>query len=352
MNYVFSRAPKPLLFALYLKNVLEEEVTLITCDKDTIKYCDIEKIEYIQFELKDTRFEFGKYKIASIYKLSALKKMMDEVIEKINPGKEDKFFLVGLPMKAFDSFYLAKELSKKCVVYHRNPHDRQISIFKSSKYKSIFFRGEILRIMLKIVFGLDLMYYEYNNNPTLGVDDKFLKKYNISIYLPGVSSRELDLNTMKKTKSSYKEYDNVIIDDRTPLENVTKFDSTKKVYEELFSLPIDFAFKKHPTSTSVIPGGRLSKSFYKIFKNCEEIPRYIPAELLCNNIKKSVISIHSVTLIAASQLPHLKSVSLLELVDWYNESYKKEFKNYLIEKSDNKIIFPNSVKELKEILLN
>jgi len=352
MNYVYCRAPKPLLFALYLKNVLGEEITLVTCDKDMISYCDIENIKYIQFELKDTQFEFGKYKIPSINKLSALKRTLDDVIKKIDIGKKDSFFLVGLKIKGYDSYYLAKKLSKKGVVYYRNPHDREINIYKPPRYKPIFFRGEILRIFLKIVFGLDLMYYEYNNNPTLGVDDKFFKKYNIVEYLPSVSSIELDLDTIKKSKSSYKEYDNVIIDDLAPLENITKFDSTKKLYEKLFNLPIDFAFKKHPIPTPIMPENQLSKSYYKIFKHLEEIPRYIPAELLCNNIKRSVISIHSVTLITASQLPHLKAISLLELVDWYHESYKKEFKNYFIKNSENKIIFPNSFEELKEILLN
>lgn len=350
MNYVFCRAPKPLLFALYLKNVLGKEITLVTCDEDMMSYCDIENIKYISFELKETQSE--RYKIPSISKLFALKKTLDDVIKKIDISEKDGFFLVGLPAKAFDGFYLAKELSKKVVVYYRNPHDRQLNIYKSSKYKPIFFRSAINRIFLKTMLGLDLMYYEYNNNPILGVDDKFFKKYNIAEYLPGVPSVELDLETIKKTKSKYKEYDNVIIDDRTPLENITKFDSTKKTYEKLFKLPINFAFKKHPHPTPITPEDEFSKSYYKIFKYLEEVPRYIPAELLCNNIKRSVISIHSVTLIAASQLPHLKAISLLELVDWYNESYKKEFKDYFIKNSGNKILFPSSFEELKEILLN
>lgn len=341
MIYIFCGAYKALMFALYIKN-LGKRITIITYNKDIMRYCIEENIDYI-------KIEFIRPKVTSIYKVFTLKKVLDNIIKKIDFSKENAFILFG-DAKAYDSFYLAQEFSKKGVVYYKNP-DRKSKKYKAPKFKPIFFRGGIIRIVLKLILRLDLIYYRSDiRSPCFGIDDNFLKKNNIVEYEPNIPSEELILEAVKKSKSNFKEFDNLIIDDGGPLENIIKFDSTIKLYEKLFRLPIEFAFKKHPKPTTQESQSDLS--FYELFKHCEELPNYIPVELFCNNIKKNVISIFSTSLITASQLQHLKAVSLLELVDWYDESYKKELKNYLMKESKNKIIFLNGFEELKKILLN
>ncbi|GAI40324.1 unnamed protein product [marine sediment metagenome] len=90
--------------------------------------------------------------------------------------------------------------------------------------------------------------------------------------------------------------------------------------------------------------------YEELFINCEEFPDYIPVELLFNNIKKNVISVLSTSLGAASQLEHLRAISLLELVEWDNQSYKKEIKTRLIKESDNRTIFVKTFEELSKLL--
>ena len=59
MNYILGGAYKTLLFALYLKNILGEEITIVTYSNIIIKYCKAEKINYIEFEKMLSLFPIG-----------------------------------------------------------------------------------------------------------------------------------------------------------------------------------------------------------------------------------------------------------------------------------------------------
>jgi len=339
MIYVFCGAYKALMFALYLKS-LGKEITVLTHNEDIIKYCAEENIKCIKFELVRPKF-------TSFYKVFKLKKVLDEVIKKIDFHREDEFFLTGKSM-AYDSFYLAKEISKKGVVYYKNP-DRELKKYKPPRFKSFFIRGYIVKLMLKFVLDLDLIYYDTHEDPRFGIDDDFLNKCGIKEYAPTIPAEKLILEGIKNYQSNYKEYDNFIVDDGL-LIGYVKIDSMINLYKKLFDLPLKFAFKKHPNLGEEEAHPDSYYSFYKNFKDCDEIPKYIPAELLYNNIRKNVISVCSNALITASQLQHLKAISLLDIVEWFDESNKKYFKDYLIKESKKKIIFPQSFSELKRII--
>jgi len=338
MNYIFCGAYKGLLFGLYLR-YLGKEITVVTYNGDLIKYCKAEKIDYIEYEHIGPR-------ITTFYQFFKLKKVLDETIKKIDFKKEDAFFLLG-KTKGYDYFYLAKELSKIGKGYYKNP-DREMEIYKAPKSKPIFIRGKILKFFYKIVLDLDLIYYTGNNgDPVLGIPNEFLKKYGIVEFKPDFSSEELLIDVVQKSKSDYKEFDNLIIDDR-PL-SMIKFESIKDLYTKLYDLPVDFAFKKHPYTSE--NGDKTGLLYYDIFKKFEEVPQHIPAELFYNNIRKNVIAVFSTALITASNLKHLKAISLLDLVEWYHEPTKKYFKDLFIKESNNRMLFPSNFEELKEILL-
>lgn len=338
MNYIFCGSYEALFFALYLKS-LGKKITIVTYSKNIIKYCKAEKIDY-------TKYNQIIITGSSFYKVFAFKQNLDKLIKKMNFGKKDKFFLTGRK-KAIDAFYLAKRLSKKGTVYYypSGVISENEKIYESTRYKSIFIRGEILKFIVKIFLDLDLMYYQGHGIPVIGVDDKFLKKHNIVKYVTDMTCEDIKLDAVIKYKSNYKEFDNIIIGQGS-LKNIIKFDSLAEIYKNLSELIGEFAFKKHPIQSK----GANGLYFIKLFKDCEDIPEWVPVELYFNNIKKNVISVYSVSLIIASQFSHLKAISLLELVEWYNESFKRDVKRLLIKKSGNKIFFPNSFDELKEII--
>lgn len=354
MNYVFCGAYRELFFALYLKNK-GEKVTVITHNKDIKKYCDTANI--------DCRY-FGCIRpgLKSLNKLKTLKERLDKILNEIEFNEEDRFYLLHKQF-SYEAFYLIEKISSNVEIYFKDTQ-RELDRFKP-KFSNIFrktgikpilvcikpilvyFHLLIMKCFLKIVLGLDLVFYDVNGYPCFGIDQKFFDKNNIKTILQNRNYDDIIWEVMKKTKINYKEYDNLISDDGACYDIVT-YDSVKKIYQKLLGLPIEFAFKRHPNSKIRNGEDVFSESF---FKKYDEIPIFIPIELLCNNIRKNVISIFSLSLIGASKIPHLKAISLLELVEWYNESYKKEFKNYLKRATNNRILFPNNFEELKKILL-
>lgn len=340
MNYIYCGSHIPLLFALSLKNK-GEKITVLSFSQDVIKYCADENVDYIK--LKYVRPSFY-----SIKKIFAQKNMLDDVIKKIDCNKDDAFFLTGKG-KGYDSFYLAKELSKKgCKVYYANPTEIEFKRYKSSKFKP-FLRGKVIKIIIKLILNLDLKHYTGRGVPFLGIDDEFIKKYNIKDYPLDQSYDEMIVEVAKKSKCNFKRFDNLIIDQGS-FQDIIKPGAIKNIYKNLLDIPVEFTFKKHPRPITKENASDLS--FYQFFNNCDIVPRHIPVELLFNNIKKNIISVYSSSLITASNFKHLKSISLLELVDWCNVSFKNKVKKRLIEKSNNIILFPNSIEELKNILLN
>ena len=125
--------------------------------------------------------------------------MLDNLIQEINPKKEDRFFLPG-NAKANQFFYLANELSKKGYKVGYKMLDLDGCDFERYKppwYKPVIIRSGIMRILFKIFLNLDLIYYYANNHPFLGIDSSFLKKYNIEPYDPDHSTEELLFKALK-----------------------------------------------------------------------------------------------------------------------------------------------------------
>lgn len=333
MKYIHCGAHRPLLFALALKN-LGNDITIITHNEKIIKFCIKENINYLNYE-------FIRPTATSIINIFALKKILDDILKKIEFDDEDCFFLTS-KIKCYDAFYLSKELSKKgCKVYYLNSNGMEFEKYKPPISKPIFLKGGIIRLALKLILNLDLMYYTGRDIPIIGVDDSFLKKHNIQDCKSDILSEELVLKSIGKSKNY--EYDNLIVSQGPLIEAHIKTDSVKKLYENLFQLPIEFAFKKHPDAAV--------SSFYDFFKDCREVPTNIPAEMLYKNVRKNVISIFSASLILASQLKNIKAISLLELVEWKDQSWKNEVKEELKKSSNNNILFPNNFEELKNYLI-
>ena len=340
MNYVYCASHLPLLFALSLKNQ-GKKISVITFSEDVIKYCTDENIDFI-------KLEYIRPTVSSLHKIFKLKKMLNDVLEQMKCGEDDCLFLTGT-MKGYDSFYLAKELSKKgWKIYNTDPAGIEFKKFKSEGYKPIFIRGTILRIAFKLILDLDLKHYTGRGVPFIGVDNKFLEKYNIVDYPLDYTHEELIIDVAKNIKSSYKICENLIIDQGS-FGDILKPGSIKNLYKSLLDIPVKYTFKKHPGPTAKDSLSDIAT--IDLFKNCDEVPRYIPVELLFNNIQNSIISVFSAPLITASHFKHLKSISLIELVEFNDASYKEKVKNNLIEKSNNKILFPTSFEELKNILL-
>ena len=336
MNYIFCPSYPSVFFALHLKNS-GKEIKIITHNLSIKKYCRIADIDCIYFD-------YVKVNITKIYKIFMLKSRIDNLIKKIDIKKEDNFYFLD---NSFDihTFYLAKEWSKKGDVFF-NPLGISLNAYTETKYLNLnFFAMASSRYLFKIFLGLDLIFLEAYCAPIFGINDKFLKKNKIKKITLGKNLNELQLEAMRKSHIKLKEYDNLIATDGNISGMVNEI-SLIKVYKKLLMPPQKFAVKYHPR---VLKTQKLAR-YEELFVNCDEFPDYIPVELLLNNIRKNVISLTSTSLSSASQLDHLNAISLLELVEWNNPSYKKEVKDFLIKESNDRIIFVKTFEELRKLL--
>ena len=340
MNYIYCGAHRPILFALALKKQ-DEQITIISYDEQVIEYCKNENINYI-------KYDFNILTPRNIFSLFRYKKILDNIISKIDFKEYDKFFILGNRTKAYDAFYLGKELSKIGTVYYKDVTTKP-TLYKRPKYRP-FFRGDILRLGLKYIMGLDLIYYNINNKPTLGFNSEYLNKYDILEYKPNFSGEEILIESLQKKRKSNNKIKNLII--LGDLRNISEYtndhlrvDSTKQLFRKILDIPIDFSYNKHPDVPDSLP-------FYDYFKSYDEIPNYKPVEMVFPDVDNSIIAVYSISLLLASKLKHLKAISLLELVEWESEEWKNEMKNWLIKESNNNILFPKSFTELTDILTN
>ena len=301
MKYIFCGAYEPLLFALHFKNK-GDQVTAIVNNESVAKYCDEANINYIEFK------SVGITGLTP-YGIFAMKKSLKKLIKRINFKEDDVFFLTG-KVKCIEQFYLAKQLSKKGKVYYYLACILPIKkLYKLPKYKPLFIRGGILRITYRLFFGLSLIYYEKDCSPCLGVSDEFLKKYNIEEYKIDIPFEQLVYNVAKDSKHGFIGCDNLIIDQGLMPSHVES-NQLMEMYKKILKLSYTFTFKKHPLQ-SLNPE---YTSFYEIFKDCDGAPKHIPLEVFLSNVRGSVIAAFSTSLIIASKIPHLKSISLLEMI--------------------------------------
>ena len=354
MNYVFCGSYGDLFIALDLKKS-GKEITIVTYSEDIKEYCITVNIKFIYFEIIRPGFRLTVNPITLIWLVMKalrdvvnLKNSLDTLIREINFREEDSFYILTR-LIAYEEFYLAKKLAKKGkgTVYYSQIAWKDFKIYKA-KFTRVFFENLFTKYLLRIFLGLDLIFYDLNSVPRYGINDKFFQKNNIIKIAHDRDYVEFILDIVKKTETGQKRYDNLLIGESSGIISIMKYDSIRNIYEHLADLPVEFVLKKHPKHGEVKL--QIEILYEELFKNCEELSEYTPVELFLNNIRKNVIAIASTPLIVASQLDHLRAISLLELVEWYHESYKSEMRNSLIKASKNRIIFVKDFQELKEIL--
>ena len=336
MNYIFCPSYPSLFFALHLKNV-GEDIKIITDSVSIQKYCGTAGIDCIYYD-------YINVPTVQFYKMLALKKRMDKLIQAIGVKNGDIFYLLD---NSFDisSFYLAREWAKKSDVYF-NVIGLRFMPYKETRRLSLSFVARMfVRCLFKLFLGLDLIFLDINGNPIWGIDHEFLDRNKIKSLKLNKSLTELTMEAMRENTVRFKEYDNLIGTDGN-LSRIIAEESLIKAHEYLVSLQATFAVKYHPrvlTTQEIQP-------YERIMTGLDELPDYIPVELLFGNIKKNVISVVSSLLIAAAKSEHLRAISLLELVRWHSPAYKQEIKDWLIKESANNIIFVESFEELSKLL--
>jgi len=327
MNYINCPSYDPLFFALYLKDK-GKDIFIITRNHDVQKYCEFTNISSI----------FLTQPVLSIKTLGSLfsfKKEADDFFNGLNLSPEDRFYFFGNE-HTIEGFYLAKLFSEKCEVL--NPCILNFKEYTGQLFNFDGIKHQIGRKIFKQHLGIDLIFKDWKKHVAYGIDEDFIFKHNI-VKFDCDYFQTIKSGVIKNNQIKLKQYDNLIDGGMFICEGVIKESSLKEV-SNFFSSSMDsFVVKNHP----------FFKPNSNYLKGCEEYPTFIPIEFLFGNIKKNFIAIYCQALKSASQFPHIKAISLLEMVEWESKEFKQEIKAILLEGTPN-IIFPKTYKELGELL--
>ncbi len=329
MNYLYCECFAPIFFAEYIKGK-GEDITIITINKNLIKYCDFAQIRCIYIERVGLR-------TLSFHKLFIFKKNIWKVIDNLNINKEDKFYLFD-DGYILEGFYFARLLRNKHVTYY----------YKTNEYPERYKNKISLRLLsaifdkvfYELFLGLDLILIKTSGKHiSFGIDkDIFFKKNNISIALEKKSFNEIRFEIINDKTINIDKYESMFVDQGN-CSNFLKNGYLDDIIKAFSDSSNKIVIKEHPHFSNT-----------NLFEGFDKFPVFVPAEFLLGNIKKNVISICSTTLITVSKIDQLNAISLLELVEWKDEAYKKEQKEYLKKESNNKIIFVETMEELINFL--
>jgi hypothetical protein len=314
-----------LMFALYKKNK-GYEVTIITINANVNKFCE-------KVEMKSIYFKKQPISLRHVKNIRRYKRNIKNILKNLDVVSFEAFYFIDNAI-ALEAFYLVRLLKDKLPIYYYKTIE--FNDIYNFKFTATWFYAELNILLYKIVLGVNLVLKDINNKPEIGIDAVFYEQNNVMKIQEELDFYQLKEYVIRNNKIDITSYD-VMFADQGVLRGIVIKNELEPIFQMFQNENIDIVIKEHPNFKQEI----------NVFGDIPKYPDYIPSEFLFNNINKYVISVYSETLVSASKQSHLKAISLLEIVDWENEDYKNQVKQNLINKSDNKIIFVDSIDELK-----
>ena len=333
MTYVYCECYSPIFWALHLRDKGENEVTIITINKNVEKFC-------VHISMRCIYFERIPLSVFKFYNLNKFKRNIKSILKLIKIKENEAFYILD---NAFllEGFYFSHLLkNKKNVIYFKCIEFNEL--YKSHINKK-YIITKLNTIFYKIFLKIDLVIKSIDNNkPVIGINKNFLVKNNISISKENKSFNEIKIELIKRNKINFGPVHSLFIDAGPP-ESATylKSNHMRDIILLLRKYSEKIMIKEHPNF----------KRDVDFFNDFKLIPDYFPAELILHGIQKNVISISSTTLISSANLDKLKTISLLDIVEWENNANKEQIKQNLIKESGNKIIFVKTIEELEKLIM-
>ena len=300
-----------------------ENVVLMSSKRDILKTCD--EIGIKSYELtffSDNEFLDNSKKI---------KKYLKKVIELINGCK------LHFTHTQFDlfCFLLVSEYSKESKPIEFYDIELVLDPMKL-KFSRNYIYALYKKLRLQINYKLPIEIRNLWGKAVLSISNDFLKSDSIHQNCIKTNYYEMIVSTVKEIKLNYGNSSIMFLGQNYSRSKQLNQNTLLKLYSFLENLEMDV--KHHPYMQEE-----------DIFENHYSLPTYLPSELLYTS-KKIVISINSVGLITAAFMEGVKSISLMNLVTIIDPDTRDKIKKYLIKESKGKILFPESYKELNELI--
>lgn len=323
MIYFYCQSYQALNMALALSQ--SSKVVIVTSSENIRRACLFLNIDFhihTKFRISDLIFNE--------------KRIRSELFEIRSLIRDDEFHFSHTQFAWF-CFLLVKFINdmKGRTVFH----DFEIIYSRptvSSFFKKNFYQQLVYSFILRRRFNLPAEVRMSTKNAfmlSLNIDYIISQCYEINrikdSYYKFISEKFLNI------EYEFPEIDNLFIAQLIDSEQFYNTDKSKEVAKVLNSNCI--TIKRHPKLLGL--GG---------FENCTVLPDYLPVEIFFSKVKNSIISIHSTSLVTAANL-NIKVISLLDLVG-NDDPFLKKVKDDLQLKSNHRINFIKSIKELVELI--
>jgi len=218
--------------------------------------------------------------------------------------------------------------------------ERQYPVVEKTEVNIRYVKYAVVRSLLSRFYPIDLVVKKIGEVYVLGLDEKNIIHIGsgITLFDAKETFREQIGEVIKSVTIPSINVDSVWI--HQGLERFIDAVDLKSFYDQLNE--IDFAVKLHP--------GASHDEGEQLFRNKQQLPKHIPIELLSNSVNKNIMSVSSQALVLMSKYFHGNVISLIDMVQWKDLEYKRVQKELLLHNTEGKILFPQNINELKNIL--
>jgi hypothetical protein len=237
------------------------------------------------------------------------------------------------------SYSYIKKLSKNNKVFQYPSIPDKIKYEVDSKSLTSYF----MRWIAKWMLGVETFIIRNKDFPYWMLDEKFYENMQV------IEGYKADKKVLKKYMKNFE-----MIKDKTILisieDSINAGTIPEKEFLEKADNLMDVLDDVAPNKYAIKPHPRLNKLYGKMAECDDVIPSYIPFELILNHDWKAVIGIDSSALVSSAKITNAKVISLIDAVSFKDEKIKKMFHDWLAKETNNSVMFPENVGDLKELL--
>lgn len=327
MQFVYTYSFYGIFLALYLKSK-REKVTVISSSDDVLSACGVLNLPTVRIQY----YSYGDLILkrrSLIAEIDKIKKILENDLLHFSHLQYDLFCFTLITNLIRTGFQV--QFDEIEMIYPKAKLHEILSI------KNLFLLLQL--ILFRICYNVPIKLSKISSSLVTQLNlSKFNNFSNFSVASYSEDFEDVKTKLIMENQIKLNPIRNVFIEQSFGLNDSI---IEKKTYEIVLECLSNFevSIKPHPNN-----------KLKKPLSNITVLPGYLPVEFLFSNVTNAVISVNSLSLINASKNNNLYAISIMELLRWKDNNYKIKTKEFLINKSGNKILFPKTLFELEESL--
>jgi len=353
---IFCQSYPQIKIALYLvtQNYEDHSITVvIPGNHDLFKFFELVNEKIFQNKVNIVYFARYPRNITRAHKLKSLFYLIPHIIqerrylgaihsEHFSGLKDADIYFFSRHWSDY-AFYLLKRLGKlNRLTYIPDPAIDGLPL--ATPYSKNIYDLAAL-VVAKLIFSYDITMGKYLRQRFLRIPDNFVQQRVHRIIDRDERDKMLkDFDFGQFQVRNADDFD-VVYFDHMVERTMIPADSFDKLIVKVFDMLCRY-FPENRIAVKHHPGHHTAHS---VIKKGVVIDKFIPAEFLFSSKVRMYLSPYSTSLAGAG---NVSAVSLLELISFGDDHDRQQLRADLIGKSGNKVIFPKTLEEFEEILIN